>query len=136
MNFIRCSKWHIQVRCITIMFNNFTTLHKQSNNCKRYTFLGKHFLYFTKIIVISLSEYCKGFHLITCKCAAIYSGFAFQYTCISFAVSDTFIKQHSMHMVDHRNSMLGCIALSIKEHTYIVHVSRNIIFFLVLRKDV
>lgn len=78
----------------------------------------------------------KEFHLITCKCTAIYLGFAFQYTCISFAVSDTFIKQHSMHMVDHRNSMHECIALSIKEHTYIVHVSRNIIFFLVLRKDV
>ena len=116
------------------MFNNGTTLHKQNNNSS---------VNISCILQKSLSynylntDYIgKGFHLITCKCTAIYLGFAFQYTCISFAVSDTFIKQHSMHMVDHRNSMLGCIALSIKEHTYIVHVSRNIIFFLVLRKDV
>ena len=112
--------------------NNFTTLNKHSNNRKRYIFYHESLSYH----YLNTDYIGKGFHLITCKCTAIYLGFAFQYTCISFAVSDTFIKQHSMHMVDHRNSMLGCIALSIKEHTYIVHVSRNIIFFLVLRKDV
>ena len=120
-----------------LIFNNFTTLNKQSNNCKRYTLNVSCILHKSLSYHYLNTDYIgKGFHLITCKCTAIYLGFAFQYTCISFAVSDTFIKQHSMHMVDHRNSMLGCIALSIKEHTYIVHVSRNIIFFLVLRKDV
>ena len=114
------------------MFNNVTTLHKQNTSVNISCILQKSLPYH----YLNTDYIGKGFHLITCKCTAIYLGFAFQYTCISFAVSDTFIKQHSMHMVDHRNSMLGCIALSIKEHTYIVHVSRNIIFFLVLRKDV
>ena len=69
------------------MFNNITALQKQNNNCMRvisqkslsYNYLQPDYI-------------GKGFRLITCKCTAIYLGFAFQYTCISFAVSDTFIK--------------------------------------------
>ena len=49
-------------------------------------------------------------------CMCQYMGFAYLYIFIPVAVSDTSIKQHSVHMVDHRNCMHECIVLSIKTH--------------------